>query len=112
MKIVARGPGFIACSSHSCSGSGEYRGKTYHWDFSDRFGPLFTTKDGGDIDPQPGIRSHAWAAFEVWLKELYGDQVITRADELKDLEGTHRFRCASLRGGTCNCKPSQIRGIE
>jgi len=74
VTIVARGPGFIACSFTDCKGSGVIGKRTYYWDFSDRFGPLFTRADGRELDPQPGIRSNAWKAFEAWHKELRDDQ--------------------------------------
>jgi len=112
VTIVARAPGLIACSFTDCAGSGVYRGKTYYWEFSERFGPLFTNKDGRELDPQPGIRSHAWSAFEVWLKELYGDRVVTRADEARIDDNLHRARCAKLRGGVCTCKPSLGSGDQ
>lgn len=70
MSIVAKGPGVIACSFHTASGSGGFGGKIFYWDFSEMFGPLFTDKDGRELKKQPGIRSYAWKAFDIWHKEL------------------------------------------
>jgi hypothetical protein len=69
----------IACSFHTASGSGGYGGRTYYWDFSDMFGPLFTDSEGVEIDPQPGVRSHAFKAFEIWHKELLAERAIAQA---------------------------------
>jgi len=54
------------CSSHTATGQEEYNGKMYYFDFSDRFGPLFTNKRGDVLDKQPGVRSYAWKAFNAW----------------------------------------------
>lgn len=58
------------CSFTQATGTGEVNGRKYYWDFSERFGPLFTDKDGEPLDRQPGIRSNAWRAFDAWHKEL------------------------------------------
>jgi len=69
MTIVMHGPGVIACSFTDCQGSGEVNGRTYHWDFSERFGPLFTTAKGRELKTQPGVKTYAWIAFERWLAQ-------------------------------------------
>ena len=60
----------IVCSFHTASGSGGFGGRTYYWDFSEQFGPLFTDERGHELSNQPGPRSHAFKAFELWHKEL------------------------------------------
>ncbi len=62
------------CSFHTASGSGGYGGKTYYWDFSEMFGPLFTDKDGNELKHQPGPRSYAFKAFEIWHRELVAEK--------------------------------------
>ena len=67
MTIVARGPGMIACSftdaeGHSANGR-------HHWEFSWRFGPLFTTKNGRVLENQPKPGSAAWGAWHSWFEE-------------------------------------------
>ena len=69
----------ICTSFHTASGSGGYGGKTYYWDFSDRFGPLFTNEQGEEITPQPGPRSHAFKAFSVWHAELMAEERLASA---------------------------------
>lgn len=61
-------------SWHTASGTGGYGGKTFYWDFSDMFGPLFTDAEGRELKRQPGPRSYAWKAFEIWHKELLAEQ--------------------------------------
>ena len=66
----------IVCSFHDCSGVAVLpNGKTAHWDFSRDFGPLFTDAAGKELDPQPGTRTYAWKAFELWLHELNGEEI-------------------------------------
>jgi hypothetical protein len=69
----------IACSFHTASGSGGYGGKTYYWDFSEMFGPLFTDAEGNEIEPQPGVRSHAFKAFSLWLEEMQREKHLMMA---------------------------------
>lgn len=66
MTIVVRGPGVIACSFTDSHGSGMVGNREYFWDFSEQFGPLFTDRHGREYKRQPGIRTHAWIAFERW----------------------------------------------
>lgn len=65
-------------SWHTASGSGGFGGRTYYWDFSDMFGPLFTDKDGRELKRQPGVRSHAFKAFEIWHRELQAESRLVR----------------------------------
>jgi hypothetical protein len=69
----------IVCSFHTASGSGGYGGKTYYWDFSEMFGPWFTDKHGKELKKQPGGRSHAFKAFEIWHKELLAERSAVRS---------------------------------
>ena len=75
MTIVYRAPGVIACSFTDCTGSGVVGKRTYYWEFSRMWGPLFTRKDGRELDPQPSVRSNAWKAFEAWHQQLKDDMV-------------------------------------
>jgi hypothetical protein len=56
------------------TGSATVGRKKHYWDFSERFGPLFTTAEGEPLANQPGPRSGAFRAFEVWLEELYQER--------------------------------------
>jgi len=60
--------GVRICSFTTATGSGTVRGKTYHWDFSEMFGPLFTTTKGEPMRTQPK-GGPAWEAFEAWHRE-------------------------------------------
>lgn len=62
-------------SFHDASGSGVVDGKTYHWDFSERFGPLFTDAGGKELKVQPGPRTKAFRAFQRWHDELKQEQL-------------------------------------
>lgn len=62
------------CSFHDASGSGEVAGRMHYWDFSERFGPLFTTSSGRELRKQPGTRTHAWVAFERWRSALKAEK--------------------------------------
>jgi hypothetical protein len=44
-------------------------GKTWKFEFSERFGPLFIRPDDMPYVNQPKVTSAAWAAFEDWLDE-------------------------------------------
>ena len=44
----------------------EHNGKTYYFDFSEMYGPLFLNKKGEVLDKQPGPRSNAFKAFNQW----------------------------------------------
>lgn len=65
---------FIVDSFTQCSGTGGYGGRTYYWDFSEMFGPLFTDEHGEPLTHQPGPRSHAFKAFDIWHKELLAEK--------------------------------------
>jgi hypothetical protein len=41
-------------------------GKTWKFEFDERFGPLFIGKNGMPLVNQPKVTSAAWAAFEDW----------------------------------------------
>jgi hypothetical protein len=56
------------------SGSATVGRKKHYWDFSERFGPLFTTAEGEPLVNQPGPRTAAWKAFEAWLADLYQER--------------------------------------
>ena len=60
--------GVRICTFTTATGSGTVNGKTYYWDFSEQFGPLFTTKKGEPCRTQPKGGA-AWRAFEKWHAE-------------------------------------------
>lgn len=48
----------------------QVQGKTVYFDFSYRFGPLVTDKEGTPLKKQPIAESHPfWRPFNVWLEE-------------------------------------------
>lgn len=53
----------------------------YYWDFSERFGPLFTTSSGRELRKQPGMRTHAWIAFERWHTALKAERATVSEKE-------------------------------
>jgi len=65
------------CSFHDVSGFGKTdKGRIVHWDFSDRFGPLFLDGPSGEpLKRQPGPRSKSFKVFEEWHKELRQEQL-------------------------------------
>lgn len=65
------------CSFHTASGTD---GKHY-WDFSVEFGPVFTDKDGRELQKQPRPGSAAWKAFELWHVELKAERAALRRGE-------------------------------
>lgn len=73
LKRILSAPGVIAHTSATVTGTGVYKGKTYHWEFNPMFGPSFTDAEGEILDRQPGTRSHAWKAWEAWFDELNAD---------------------------------------
>jgi hypothetical protein len=63
---------------HGCShalwiGEGEHNGKSWRWEFSKYFGPLFLKKDGEPLKKQPISENHpAWIVFNKWENKLNG----------------------------------------
>lgn len=62
------------CSFHTASGHAKVGARTFYWDFSEQFGPLFTTMKGEPLKNQPSVRSGAFRAFEKWHKELLAER--------------------------------------
>jgi hypothetical protein len=68
MTLVVHAPGVMACSFTDTDTISSPNGR-HHWDFSWRFGPLFTRKNGEPLKNQPQPGSAAWSAFETWFAE-------------------------------------------
>ena len=52
---------------HAASGSTCHKGRTWRWDYSMQFGPLFVAKDGRTLknqNPPAGV----WKNFYAWLR--------------------------------------------
>lgn len=64
------GTACIVDSFTTAGGAAKVGARTFYWDFSEMFGPLFTTAEGEPLKNQPGIRSGAWKAFEAWHHEI------------------------------------------
>lgn len=69
----------IVDSFTEATGSAKVGARTFYWDFSAMFGPLFTTAEGEPLKNQPGTRSRAWKAFEDWHKELNEERNLAMA---------------------------------
>lgn len=72
-------PGLILTSFTDAQGEAIVNGKTIRWEFSDMFGPTFVDSEGEPLEKQPGVRSAAWKAFEVWHKELREEKALMHA---------------------------------
>ena len=68
MTLVMHAPGLMVCSFTDTDTISSPNGR-HHWDFSWRFGPLFTDKAGRPLKKQPSIHSAKWAAFQTWFDE-------------------------------------------
>lgn len=78
MSQHIHGTGFILDSFTDCEGSCVIAGKTWRWEFSALFGPLFVTAQGEPLKNQPGPRHPVWKRFEEWHNELRAEQVVMR----------------------------------
>lgn len=56
------------CSYHELSAVIEVDGESFHFDFSDRFGPLVTTKAGRECK-EPDPKHKFWRAITLWEKQ-------------------------------------------
>lgn len=66
--------GVRICSFHDADGDGvDYNGRTWRWEFSRLFGPLFVDQRGSPLRVQPGERSPAWKVFERWYEKWRAD---------------------------------------
>lgn len=63
--------GWRVCCFVEAEGEGmDINGRTWRWEFSRQFGPVFIDKRNGDpLDVQPAEKSPAWPVFERWLAE-------------------------------------------
>jgi hypothetical protein len=59
-NAIVSGPDVIDATATGASG------RTYRFDFDERFGPLVLAKNGKPLATQPGERHEFWAAFEAW----------------------------------------------
>lgn len=70
MTIIARGPGFVACSFTDAEVKWERPGRRpVYFEFSEMFGPIFTDRTGRVLEKQPQPGSTKWAAFDEWHRE-------------------------------------------
>jgi hypothetical protein len=68
MKVIARGPNFIAHGPDEVDQTVVVNGKVVHFDFDRRFGPLLTDAHGEPLKRQPVSENHPfWAPFNAWL---------------------------------------------
>jgi hypothetical protein len=59
--------GVPICSFHDADGRGtDINGRTWRWEFSRQFGPLFVNPQGKPLKAQPAENSPAWGAFNKW----------------------------------------------
>jgi hypothetical protein len=82
MSKIMKLPGGVNCIVDSfveATGTAKVGARTFYWDFSDMFGPLFTTAEGEPLKNQPGPRSRAWKTFEEWHKELKEERNLAMA---------------------------------
>lgn len=68
MTLVYHAPSIHVCSFTDTDTISSPNGR-HHWDFSWRFGPLFTDKAGRPLKNQPKVTSAKWAAFQTWFDE-------------------------------------------
>lgn len=69
MRIVASGPGFIACGPDTATQRITVKGKPVFFDFDENFGPLVTDKDGEPLKRQPTSEHDPfWLPFHAWLE--------------------------------------------
>ena len=60
------------CSHALWFGQATIKGRTWRWEYDQRFGPLFLTKDGYPLMNQPDEGHPVWKAFAKWEKGLKG----------------------------------------
>lgn len=62
--------GIRICSFHETDGEGvDVNGRTWRWEFSSQFGPLFVDTRGNPIKIQPPEKSPAWPVFQCWYDQ-------------------------------------------
>lgn len=80
----------IVCSYADATGEGVVGGKTWRWEYSERFGPLFIGKNGMPLENQPKSERHpGWEAFYDWHEEHIGP-VHHRRDAREELWNFHQ----------------------
>lgn len=67
--------GVRICCFNTSSGEGVDRnGRTWRWDFSPQFGPVFIDKHGRPLKAQPVSENHVvWPVFNAWYAKLKQD---------------------------------------
>jgi hypothetical protein len=64
------------CSFYNAEGSAKIGNRTWRWEFSDQFGPLFVDDRGVPLkDQQLSERHPVWRHFEAWLAKYRGTEV-------------------------------------
>lgn len=70
MKSVRMATGGFLSFPDELAQTVQVNGKTVHFDFDRRFGPLLTDSEGEPLKRQPTSDRHPfWAPFKVWLAE-------------------------------------------